>query len=186
MSDKQEARPEQVLGFWFALGMKERWFVKDPAFDQEVCAALGALFERAVAGALDAWGESGRGALALVILLDQAPRNLFRDDPRAFAADAKALAVTHRALDLGLDRELSQVERVFLYLPLEHCEDLEGQALCCRLMAGLAENPGWLDFAEQHHAIIARFGRFPHRNKVLGRQSTPEELAFLEEPDSSF
>ena len=136
------ATPDDVLGFWFAPGMKERWFVKDPAFDLEVREALGALYERAAAGTLDGWGETGRGALALVILLDQAPRNLFRDDPRAFATDAAALAVTRRALELGLDQELTQVERVFLYLPLEHCEELADQALCCELMAGLDEDPG--------------------------------------------
>jgi uncharacterized protein (DUF924 family) len=114
------------------------------------------------------------------------PRNLFRGDARAFAADAKALAVTKRALEAGLDKKLRQVERMFLYLPLEHCEDLADQELCVTLIGGLDENPNWHDYAIRHRDVIARFGRFPHRNVALGRVDTPEEEAFLKEPGSSF
>ncbi len=178
--------PDQVLDYWFAPGMAARWYVKDAGFDGEVRARLLPLHERATAGELEPWRAGARGCLALVILLDQVPRNLYRDDPRAFAKDAQALAITHRALERGLDRELSQIERLFLYLPLEHCESLEEQQLCCELVGALDENPEWHDHAIQHRDIIARFGRFPHRNAALGRQTTPEEAAFLIEPAPSF
>jgi uncharacterized protein (DUF924 family) len=177
---------DDVLGFWFAQGMEARWFKKDPAFDAEVRARLLPLHERAAAGHLDHWQGSARGALALVILLDQVPRNLFRGRPQAFATDAKALAVTKRALDEGLDTALAQPERMFLYLPLEHCEDLADQDLCVRLTSALDENPEWHDYALRHRDVVARFGRFPHRNAALGRDTTPEEAAFLKQPGSSF
>ncbi len=175
-----------VLAYWFGAGMAERWYKRDPAFDREIRDRLLPLYRRAAAGQLDGWQDSAQGALALVILLDQVPRNLYRDDPRAFAKDAKALAITHRALERELDRELSQVERLFLYLPLEHCESLEEQQLCCELVSALDEDPEWHGYAIQHRDIIARFGRFPHRNAVLGRQTTPEEADFLAKPGSSF
>lgn len=175
----------EVLDFWFAAENQPRWFVRDPAFDASVVERLGHLHERAAAGELESWGDDPRGALALVILLDQVPRNAFRGQARAFASDPHARAITSRALDLGLDRALTEVERVFLYLPLEHSESLADQERCCALMAALSA-PIWLDFAERHRAIIARFGRFPHRNVALGRASTAEEIAFLAEPGSSF
>jgi uncharacterized protein (DUF924 family) len=177
---------DEVLAFWFAEGMNEAWFVKDPSFDAKVRAVLGKHRERAVSGDYDHWMESGCGCVALVILLDQAPRNLFRDDPRAYATDEKARAVTHHALRLGLDAGLAQVERIFLYLPLEHSEDLEDQTLCCELAASLDEDPAWHRYALQHREVIERFGRFPHRNAVLGRRSTPEELEFLKRKDAGF
>ncbi len=180
------ATPDDVLEFWFAQGMAERWFKKDPAFDGEVRQVLLPLHEQAAAGELDGWGQSARGALALVILLDQVPRNLFRGEPRAFASDAKALAVTKRALREGLDKTLRQAERMFLYLPLEHCEDLADQELCVTLTGSLDENPEWHDYAVRHRDVVARFGRFPHRNAALGRETTTEEQAFLKEPGSSF
>jgi uncharacterized protein (DUF924 family) len=180
------ATPDDVLAFWFAPGMEERWFKKDPAFDEEVRQILLPLNEQAAAGQLDDWRQSARGALALVILLDQVPRNLFRGEPRAFATDAKALAVTKRGLQQGLDQALRQAERVFLYLPLEHSEDLADQELCVTLIGALDENPKWHDYALRHRDVVARFGRFPHRNAVLGRANTPEEAAFLKEPGSSF
>jgi uncharacterized protein (DUF924 family) len=180
------ATPDDVLEFWFAPGMEERWFKKDAAFDDEVRQALLELYEQAAAGTLVVWRQSARGALALVILLDQVPRNLFRGDPRAFATDAEALAVTKRTLEGGLDKALRQAERVFLYLPLEHSEDLADQELCVTLTGALDENPEWHDYALRHRDVVARFGRFPHRNAVLGRANTPEEEAFLKEPGSSF
>ena len=177
---------EEVLDYGFAPGMAARWYVKDPAFDAEVRARLLPLYGRAAAGELAAWRVSARGCLALVILLDQVPRNVFRGEPRGFATDAQALAVTKQALDRGLDRQLTQVERVFLYLPLEHCESLADQELCVTLIGALDENPEWRDHAVRHRDIVARFGRFPHRNTALGRESTLEEAAFLKLPDSSF
>ncbi len=177
---------DEVLAFWFAEGRNKVWFVKDEAFDVATRASLEAPFELAATGDLDHWMESGRGCLALVILLDQVPRNLFRNDPRAYATDEKARSVTHHALRARLDEDLSQPERLFLYLPLEHSESLQDQTLCCDLIARLDENPGWHDYALQHREIVARFGRFPHRNAVLGRSSTPEEEDFLTQDGSGF
>ncbi len=176
----------EVLGFWFAPGMEEKWFVKDAAFDDEVRRRLSVHYEKAAAGRYGAWCGTPRGCLALCILLDQAPRNIFRDDLRAYATDAAALAVACHAIAEGFDRALTQRERAVLYLPLEHSEDLAHQEHCVRLMRELDEDPRWCDFAERHRDIIARFGRFPHRNAVLGRQTSAAEAGFLEEPDSSF
>jgi uncharacterized protein (DUF924 family) len=177
---------DEVLAFWFAEGRNKAWFVKDEAFDTQVRSLLAGHSDQAAAGEYDDWKDSGRGCVALVILLDQVPRNLFRDDPRAYASDEKALAVTRHALRLGLDVGLSQVERVFLYLPLEHSESLEDQTLCCDLIEKLDEDPNWHLYALRHREVIERFGRFPHRNAVLGRRSTPEERDFLEQNDTGF
>ena len=180
------ADPRAVLDFWFAEGMKERWFVKDEAFDREVEEKLGPLYEQAAAGALDAWQEEFESCLALIILLDQVPRNLFRGQAEAFATDAKALELTHRMIERGWDRGLPQIQRVFVYMPLEHCETLEGQELCVQLMGELKDVGDWMKYAKMHRDIIARFGRFPHRNEALGRETTEEEAEFLKEPGSSF
>ncbi|WP_282607623.1 DUF924 family protein [Pelagibius sp. Alg239-R121] len=177
---------DDVLDFWFGEGMSDRWFVKDPAFDDAVRRTLLSGYELANDGRLDDWMSSARGCLALCILLDQAPRNLFRDDPRAFATDARARDVVRHALSLGLQHDLSQTERLFLYLPLEHSEDLQDQEECLVLTKALDEDPTWYDYALMHRDIIARFGRFPHRNLILGRDATAEEAAFLTEPHSSF
>ena len=182
----------RVLDFWFAPADdggddEARWFKRSEAFDRAVRETLAEDHERAAAGAYDAWQASPQGCLALVLLLDQVPRNLFRGDPRAFATDARARAVTRQALDRGFDRQLPrQVERMFLYMPLEHSEALADQEDCCRLMAGLDDNPDWAVWAEKHRMIVARFGRFPHRNDLLGRDSSAEERDFLTQPDSSF
>ena len=178
--------PQTVLDFWFAPGREDQWFAKDSSFDAEVRQVLEPLYRLATSGALDAWQVDGPGCLALVLLLDQVPRNLFRDDPRAFASDAQALAVTRLALDRGFDRDLRQVERLFLYLPLEHSESLADQEHCVTLTEALDEDPSWCDYAKMHRDIIARFGRFPHRNAALDRATTAEEAAFLDEPNSSF
>ena len=177
---------DEVLAFWFAEGMNKVWFVKNPSFDAEVRATLGEHRERAAAGDYDHWMKSGRGCVALVILLDQAPRNIFRDDPRAYATDERARAITRHALQAGLDGGLPQVERIFLYLPLEHSESLDDQTLCCELASRLDEDPAWHRYALQHREVIERFGRFPHRNAVLGRRSTPEELELLKRKDAGF
>ncbi len=175
-----------IIDFCFVAGPAQRWFAKDPAFDAEVFSRLSALHVAAVAGELDSWRDTAAGCLALCILLDQAPRNLFRGDPRSYASDAAARAATRHALERGLDLDLPQEQRVFLYLPLEHSEDLADQEDCIGLMSVLDENPEWAAYARQHRDIIARFGRFPHRNAILGRASTPEEAKFLTQPGSSF
>lgn len=178
--------PEEVIAFWFAEGREQQWFGGGEAFDALVREALCAAYEEAAAGRLDHWREWPKGCLALCILLDQFPRNVFRGTPRAFASDAQALVVTRHALAQGFDESLSQVERIFLYLPLEHSESLADQENCVHLVAGLTENPKWLRYAEAHRDVVARFGRFPHRNAILDRVCTPEEEAFLKEPGSSF
>jgi len=177
--------PDDVLDFWFAESTRPSWFARSEAFDALVRAKLGPLHERAVRGELDTWGAEPRAALALVLLLDQAPRNLHRGSARSFASDAAALRHARAIVDAGLDQNLSEVEKVFLYLPFEHSESLADQDRCLALTAAMID-PLWHNFAEKHQVVIARFGRFPHRNAVLGRESTPEELEFLQQPGSGF
>jgi len=181
----QHSSTEHVLAFWFTDEARARWFDKDAAFDAACRDRLGVLARDAAAGRLDGWAAMPRGALALVILLDQVPRNLHRGTPAAFAQDAKAREVARRAVAAGLDAALGPEERLFLYLPFEHGEDAADQALAVDLIEALGD-PEWAESARRHRDIILRFGRFPHRNVALGRPSTPEELAFLAGPDSSF
>lgn len=175
-----------VLSFWFAEAMSARWFVKDPAFDRLVRARLGRHHEAAGHGTYDDLRDDAGGCVALCVLLDQVPRNLFRDDPRAYACDDQALAVARHAFARGFDAALGRDQRLFLYMPLQHSERLADQDDCVRRIAALAAEPKRLDYAKRHRDIIARFGRFPHRNAVLGRVSTAAEEAFLTEPNSSF
>ncbi len=176
---------EAVLDFWYRECGPERWFEKDAALDGEIRARFGALNRAACAGLLDAWTETPRGALALIVLIDQFSRNIHRDAPEAFAGDARALELVDAALGAGHDKAMTRDECIFLYMPLMHSEDLDDQERCIALMrdAGLEKQHG---YAVAHRDVIARFGRFPHRNAVLGRASTPEEEAFLKEPGSSF
>ncbi|MCZ4281835.1 DUF924 domain-containing protein [Kiloniella laminariae] len=177
---------DEVLDFWFAAGMEKRWFVKDPEFDRLIRDKLLPLYQQASAEKLESWRQHGRGSLALCILLDQVPRNLFRNDPRSFATDSYALKVAEQAVAKAWDKTLEEREKVFLYLPFEHSEKLENQEKSLELFAGLGRDSNWYDYAVKHAEIIRRFGRFPHRNAVLGRENTPEEAAFLLEPGSSF
>jgi uncharacterized protein (DUF924 family) len=190
-SDDDRRRIAALLQFWFAGGDEPRdiWWRRDDAFDATLRERFGADCERAARGALDHWLKTPDGALALVLLLDQLPRNLHRGDKRAYACDAKARAATDAALARGHDRALSPVRRQFLYMPLQHSEDLADQKRCTALFAtldGLPDHEGTMRITRRHEEIIARFGRFPHRNAVLGRPTTAEEAAFLEEPNSSF
>ncbi|HUG21877.1 DUF924 family protein [Piscinibacter sp.] len=183
---------QAVLAFWFGDGQAARaeWFRKDAAFDAQIGERFGALIEQALRGEQLEWQQSPDPALARIILLDQFTRNVFRDTPRAFAGDALALAAARRMVDAGQDRALSPLRRAFVYLPFEHAEDLAAQDESVRLFTDLAaaatDLADMLDYAHRHHVVIARFGRFPHRNDVLGRTSTPEERAFLEQPGSRF
>ncbi len=185
-----DSRAAEVLSFWFRGPEKRKaWFEKDPAFDAEIRARFLPLHEAAAAGALARWRDSPGDCLALVVALDQFPRNMFRGSARAFAADPLALATAKHALALGYDRAMLPVERQFLYLPLEHSESLADQERCLELMREIAVFPETADlpkWAQAHLDIIQRFGRFPHRNAALGRASTPEEIAFLQQPGSSF
>jgi uncharacterized protein (DUF924 family) len=176
--------PEDVLRFWFGDEdePREEWFRKDEEFDREIQDRFGALYEEAASGALDGWRETSEGALALVIVLDQFPRNMFRGDPRSYATDEKARETARYAIDRAFDRDLPPVRRSFLYMPFMHSEELEDQRRSVELFEGM--DPG--RYAIRHKEIVERFGRFPHRNAVLGRTTTPEEAEFLREPGSSF
>ncbi len=188
--------PEEILAFWFGREreegygeFREVWFLKDPDFDREIRDRFEAVYEEAAASELESWKEEARSCLALIVVLDQFPRNMFRGDARMYATDHLALAAARHAVERAYDRELSRLQRVFVYLPFEHSEDLEDQRFSVELFRRLAEETGQEDlivYAVQHLKIIERFGRFPHRNEILGRRTTPEEAKFLQEPGSSF
>lgn len=185
----QRVLVRELLKFWFEESGPELWFAKSDEFDQTIRERFLAHHEAAARGDYDHWRHSGAGCVALCLLLDQFPRNLFRNDARAFETDSKALEIARQAIATGLDMEenLSRDMRKFLYLPFEHSEDLDDQRLCMKLMAERLDPIGEdLDWARKHLVIIESFGRFPHRNEALGRESTPEELEFLKGPDSSF
>jgi uncharacterized protein (DUF924 family) len=191
-----QSSPADVLAFWFGSEgepgygeFRDQWFRKDEAFDREVTDRFGDLYERAAAGELDAWREGAEGCLALVIVLDQFPRNMFRGDARTHATDGKALAAAKYAIERALDRELPAFQKMFLYMPFMHAESVEDQRRSVELFEGLAAEPGGPDVVEYavgHRDIVERFGRFPHRNAILGRETTPEEAEFLTQPGSSF
>jgi uncharacterized protein (DUF924 family) len=192
-SEAGPARAEEILDFWFGREgepgygeFREAWFRKDPEFDQRVRDSFEALHEAAASGELDGWKEEARSCLALVILLDQFPRNMFRGDPRSYATDHKAQETAEHAVDRALDRELPEFQRMFLYMPFMHSENLEHQRRSVELFRVLGGEDDATGYAVAHMEIIERFGRFPHRNEVLGRRTTPEEAEFLTQPGSSF
>ncbi|MEQ8604691.1 MAG: DUF924 family protein [Marivibrio sp.] len=176
---------QSVLDFWFGELTPRQWFAKDDRVDAAIAERFATLTARVATGAMPHWAGSPGGLLAAVIVLDQFPRNLYRDDPRAYATDDQARALADEAIERGLDRGMSARARQFLYMPFMHSEAPEDQARCVDLFATL-EDPDALWFAERHKEIVDRFGRFPHRNKVLGRETTAEEAAFLKEPNSAF
>ncbi|MEE4377995.1 MAG: DUF924 family protein [Candidatus Competibacteraceae bacterium] len=171
---------EDVLGFWFSERVKPLWFNATPTFDQELAERFLTVYRAAAAGALLDWEETPEGALALVVILDQFPLNLFRNQPESFATEAESRHVAERAIAHGFDNTLRDEQKTFLYMPFMHSEDLADQdrsvALYEQAGSGLGEN---LKFAHHHREIVRRFGRFPHRNSILGRDSTPEEIAYL-------
>lgn len=186
--------PAEVLLFWFG-GPSEQgkrhksWFEKDPAFDREIRNRFLPLYEKAASGGLAHWKERPADCLALIVVLDQFPRNMFRGTARAFAADPLALDAARHAVARGFDKTLEPVKRMFVYLPFEHSENIEDQLAACALFEPLKASPETADayqYAVAHCEIIRRFGRFPHRNAVLGRASTAEEIEFLKQPGSGF
>ena len=191
-----KATPEEVLAFWFGREgeegygeLREAWFSRDPDFDREIHDRFEDVYEEAVAGELEAWKEEAQSCLALIVVLDQFPRNMFRGDARMYAADGLALAAARHAVERAYDRELPPFQRMFVYLPFEHSENLENQRFSVELFRRLSEEIDSEDlmvYAVQHLRIVERFGRFPHRNEILGRRTTPEEAEFLKEPGSSF
>ncbi|MGI9479229.1 MAG: DUF924 family protein [Hyphomicrobiaceae bacterium] len=180
-----ETWAEDVLKFWFEELEPADWFKKSDETDATIRARYLNLYERLAQVSVDSLLDSSREALAAVIVLDQFPRNLFRGDPKSFATDAKARAITEAAIDAGFDQGMSVDEAVFLYLPFEHSEDLADQNRCVLLMEALG-NENYTQYAIAHRDVIVRFGRFPHRNAILGRASTAEEDTYLVEPGSGF
>jgi uncharacterized protein (DUF924 family) len=177
----------EVLRFWFGEGAEygkahKRWFEKSPAFDAEVRSRFLRVHESLAR--FNDWLDSPGACLARIIVLDQFPRNMFRGTPRAFETDGLALAAARHAIAGGYDRDWLRVEKIFAYLPFEHSEALADQQRACELMRPLGEEQ--YDYALRHKAIIERFGRFPHRNAILGRASTAEEIEFLQQPGSGF
>lgn len=190
---------DDLLNFWFAphaagpaserFSYRPQWFVKSAHFDDEVRAKFHDVWMDARKGLLPHWEKTPEGLLATIILFDQLPRNMFRDQPASFETDDRALHLARQAILQEMDLTLHPIQRWFLYMPFEHSENLRDQEISVELFAGLqALMPGSqvLDYAERHRDIIARFGRFPHRNRILQRKSTPEELEFLKSPGSSF
>ena len=188
---------EEILSFWFGAIRDEpsyfadcskRWFARNADFDREIARRFQADYERAAEGQLADWTQTAQGGAALILVLDQFPRNMFRNDPRAFATDPLAQQIAEQMIAAGLDRQLRLVERYFVYVPFMHSEQRAHQQRSVTLFQQLAAQRAYFDtsYALRHQQVIARFGRFPHRNRVLGRASTPAELAFLKQPGSSF
>jgi uncharacterized protein (DUF924 family) len=192
------SRAEDILSFWFGEPQdddayyKERaaiWFGHNSQFDQNIRDQFATDYQAATERKLIEWQNTPREGLALVLLLDQFPRNMFRGDPRAFATDPLARAVAEHLIQMSFDQQLLPVERLFVYMPFMHSEDLEDQRRSVVLFRQLAQERSYLDavsYALRHLEVIERFGRFPHRNAILGRPSTPEEVEFLEQPRSAF
>jgi uncharacterized protein (DUF924 family) len=186
----------EVLEFWFGPPdapdhgqPRDFWFEKSADFDSDVRARFVGTWVAAAQRQLDHWTDEPQSALALIIVLDQFPRNMFRASAKAFVADREAQAVAEKFVARGWDRDLPPVQRWFAYLPFEHAESLPLQERSVALFEGLRDDPGStsaIDYARRHYEVIRRFGRFPHRNAILGRDSTPEEIEFLKQPGSSF
>ena len=187
--------PKSILDFWFGADgsptagqARDLWFTKSESTDADIRERFGATIDAALRRDLDHWASSADGTLALILVLDQFTRNVFRDTPRAFAGDAAALGHARRLVYSGADRHFGTLQRWFIYMPFEHSENLVDQYESLRLFAALADDgeKAPLDWARKHFEVIRRFGRFPHRNAILGRASTPEETEFLSHPGSRF
>ena len=184
MTDHRSA-DQDVLRFWFEESSPQQWFSKNDAFDAAISDRFGAdvqsVGEAMEAGAPPPWGSETKALLATVILLDQFPRNIYRDTPEAFRFDPLALSLAHQAIETGEDMALQPLERSFLYMPLMHSESLKDQSKCVDLMETRVGTEDNVHHAKEHRKVIERFGRFPHRNAILGRESTPDEISYLEQ-----
>ncbi|WP_286731539.1 DUF924 family protein [Acinetobacter sp. UBA1297] len=176
---------QEILDFWFNPEHQSLWFSKSDTFDQKIRQNFSKVHAQAVQAELWSWRKTADGRLAEIIVLDQFSRNLYRDQPLAFAQDGLALALAQEAISLNLDAQLNPEQRSFLYMPFMHSESKMMHEFALKLFQRL-DNPVNLDYEKRHKKIIERFGRYPHRNKILGRESTPEELEFLDQPGSSF
>lgn len=185
MAVKEDVTPQDVLRFWFEESGSNQWFARDEEFDAAIRTRFATLHQAAVAGELWHWRRTAEGRLAEILVLDQFSRNLYRDDPRAFAADGTALALAQEAIDRGMDDALDKSLRRFLYMPFMHSESPAMHEVAMQLFTSIGDE-NTLKYERLHKKIIDRFGRYPHRNKVLGRNTTAEEEAFLKEPDSAF
>jgi uncharacterized protein (DUF924 family) len=183
MTHIMETQPEDIIDYWYADRIRPCWFKSTPELDQEIRSKYQPLWEIARQGQCDHWQRTPEGSLALVIVLDQFPLNMFRGQALAFATESQAVAVCLGALDRGFDKQLSKDKLAFLYMPLMHSEDLQHQSLSVQLYeaAGLQENAR---FARHHQQIVEKYGRFPHRNDILGRASSQAELAYLNSPEA--
>lgn len=177
--------PNDILAFWFSERVKPLWFKKKEEFDREIKAQFIDTYQLAKTGALDSWRNNATDILALIIVLDQFPRNMFRNTAQAFATDSQAVELTKHAVDRNYQADLTEEQQVFLYMPLMHSEEKEDQSKCVELFKELGREKN-LKFAIKHKEVIDIYGRFPHRNKILGRKSTPAEQKFLTQPGSSF
>lgn len=177
----------EILHFWFEEVEPQQWFQKNPELDKIISERFISNYEMARDGLSDGWSSDADGALALVILLDQFPRHIFRNDPRSFATDKKALLFAKEAIHKGFDQLLEPVKKGFLYVPFQHSEDLRDQERSVELMGAMKEeNPTGYDYAVRHRDVIQKYGRFPHRNAVLGRENTPDEEEYLAQPGAGF
>lgn len=176
---------DTILNFWFEELEPKQWFIKDNQLDNEIEKRFGALHQQATQGELYSWRDTAKGSLAEIIILDQFSRNIFRDQASSFAFDSMALTLAQVAISKQFDKDLTPQEKSFLYMPFMHSESLAIHNIAQQLFnqPGLEHN---LDFEKKHRIIIEKFGRYPHRNQILGRTSTSEELTFLQKPNSSF
>ncbi|NJK40260.1 MAG: DUF924 domain-containing protein [Acaryochloridaceae cyanobacterium SU_2_1] len=196
--------PQSICEFWFGTSADDAevgeqhaslWWSKKPEVDAQIKARFGSYLPKVLGGELAAWQQSALGHLALILLVDQFPRNIFRGTAQSFAFDPVALSLCKQGIAAGVAQQLRPIQQVFFYMPLEHSEDFADQDFSVQLFEQLSQTKEprlaaqmafFTDFAHRHHAVIERFGRFPHRNEILGRPSTAEELAFLQTPGSAF
>jgi len=183
MNTTQVITPEDIIEFWFSERVQPYWFQSTPELDQEIKQRFENTWLQASGNALDCWSHTAKGALALAILLDQFPLNMYRGLAKCFQSEAKAIEITKHAIQQGFDKEIANDKLMFLYMPLMHSESIDDQNLSVTLFtqAGLSNN---IRFAKHHQALIEKYGRFPHRNKILGRSSTADELRYLASPEA--